>query len=167
MDAFKDRVADTQRVKERKRARVERGAGDVLVELGKKEQMADRHAAASGEEERKHEETRMRDVHIGKQGSETANEEQPDRLRQTVRFEQDSPNKSSSSSTRVSLEYRASGEKQDRPEPVLVQNSGHVDDDIQISALDVFHEMDERVVTSKNCRIGIEKKMPEILGEVN
>ena len=44
----------------------------------------------------------------------------------------------------MSLEYPASGEKQDRPEPVLVQNSGHVDDDTQISTLDVFYEMDGR-----------------------
>ena len=44
----------------------------------------------------------------------------------------------------VSLEYPASGEKQDRLEPVLVQNSGHVDDDIQIFALDAFYEMDGR-----------------------
>ena len=29
-------------------------------------------------------------------------------------------------------------------EPVFVQNSGHVDDDTQISALDVFYEMDGR-----------------------
>ena len=28
--------------------------------------------------------------------------------------------------------------------PVLVQKSGHVDDDVQISALDKFYEMDER-----------------------
>ena len=34
MNAYKDRVAVTERVKERKRARVERGAGDVLVEPG-------------------------------------------------------------------------------------------------------------------------------------
>ena len=51
---------------------------------------------------------------------------------------------SSSSTTHVSLEYPASGEKQDRPELVLVQNSGHVDDDTQISALDLFYEMDGR-----------------------
>ena len=44
----------------------------------------------------------------------------------------------------VSLEYSASGERQDRPEPVLVQSSGHVDDDTQISASDVFLEMDGR-----------------------
>ena len=36
----------------------------------------------------------------------------------------------------VSLEYPASGETQDWPGSVLVQKSGHVDDDVQISALD-------------------------------
>ena len=77
-------------------------------------------------------------IHIGKRRSETANEEQPDKLRKTIRLEQEAPNTSSS----VSLEYPASGEKQDRPEPVLVQSSGHVDDDT--STLEVFHEMDER-----------------------
>ena len=43
----------------------------------------------------------------------------------------------------VFLEAPASGEKQDRPAPVLLQNS-HVDDDIQISSLNVFYEMDGR-----------------------
>ena len=44
----------------------------------------------------------------------------------------------------VSLEYPTSGEKQHRTEPVLVQNSGHTDDDTQISALDAFSEIDCR-----------------------
>ena len=45
----------------------------------------------------------------------------------------------------MSLEYPASGETQDRPGFALVQKSGHVDDDdVQISALDVFYEMDGR-----------------------
>ena len=44
----------------------------------------------------------------------------------------------------VSLEYPASGEKQDRPELVLVQKTRHVDDDIQIPALDVYYEIDGR-----------------------
>ena len=46
MNAKKDRIAETERVKERKRARVERGAGDVLEELGDTddEQVAVRHA---------------------------------------------------------------------------------------------------------------------------
>ena len=42
------------------------------------------------------------------------------------------------------LEYFASGEKQYRPEPMCVQNSSHVDDEIHISSLDVFYEMDGR-----------------------
>ena len=47
------------------------------------EQMAVRHADASGGDitENQHEENRMRDIHIGKRGSETANEEKPDKLR--------------------------------------------------------------------------------------
>ena len=44
----------------------------------------------------------------------------------------------------MSLEHPANREKQDRLEPVLVQNSGHVDDDIHITALDAFYEMDGR-----------------------
>ena len=50
-----------------------------------------------------------------------------------------------------------------------MQNSGHVDDDIENSALDVFYKMDgreSRVVTSWKCWIVIEKKMPEILKEI-
>ena len=85
---------------------------------------------------------RMRDIHIGKRESETANEEQLDKLRKTVRLE---PNGYS----------------------VLVQTSGHVDGDVQISALDALYEMDERVVTSEKCWNGIKKKMLEISGEVN
>ena len=45
---------------------------------------------------------------------------------------------------------------------LLVQRSGHVDDDTQITGLDVFYEMEERVVTSEKSWIGIDKKMPEI-----
>ena len=58
----------------------------------------------------------------------------------------------------MSLEYPASGERQIRPDPVLGKGSGHVDDDRQISELDVLCEM----VTSKKCWVGIEKKIPEI-----
>ena len=86
------------------------------------------------------------DIHIRERGSETANEEQPDMLRRTVRFGQEAPNTSTSSSCTilVSLEYPASGERQVRLEPVLAQSSGHVDDDIQISASDVLCEMGGR-----------------------
>ena len=98
MNACKDRIAETERVKERKRARVEQGAGDVPRVPGHEEQMAD------GEEEKQHDENRLSHVHIGKRGSETADEEQqPDKLRKTVRFEQEAPNTSPSSSTHVSL----------------------------------------------------------------
>ena len=44
----------------------------------------------------------------------------------------------------MSLECLASGETQDRLGFVLVQKSGHFDDDVQISALDAFYRMDGR-----------------------
>ena len=85
MNAYKDRIAETERVKERRRARVERCAGDMPMESGNRddEQMALRHADASGGNiiENQHEEDRMRDIHIGKRGPEVAGEEQPDKLR--------------------------------------------------------------------------------------
>ena len=84
MNAYKDRIAETERVKERKRARVERGAGDARMEPGNRddEQMAVRQADASGGDiiEYQHEEDRMRDIHVGKRGSEAANEEEPTKL---------------------------------------------------------------------------------------
>ena len=65
-------------MKERKRARVERSAGDVPME-----QVSVRHADASGGDitENQHDENRIRDIHIGKRGSGAASEEQPDELR--------------------------------------------------------------------------------------
>ena len=93
MNAYKDRIAETERVKERKRARVERGAGDVLVEPGNRddEQKAVRQADTSGGDirENQHDENKMRDIHVGRRGSEGASEEQPDKSRKTVRFEQE------------------------------------------------------------------------------
>ena len=66
MNAYKDRIAETERVKERKRARVERGAGDVPVEPGNRddEQVAVRHADASGGDirENQHEEDGTRET---------------------------------------------------------------------------------------------------------
>ena len=83
MNAYKNRIAKTERVKERKRARVERGAGDVPMEPGNRadEQVAVRHADAPGGDirENQHDEERMRDIHVGKRGPEAAAEEQPDR----------------------------------------------------------------------------------------
>ena len=142
------------------------------VELGSRadEQVAVRHADASGCDikENHHDEDRMRDIHVGKRGSEAASEEQSDKLRKTVRFEQEASSAAASSDPTVALEYPASGETQDRPGSVFVQKSGHVDDDIQISALDAFYEMDGR----KSRFIGevwngIEEKMTEISREVN
>ena len=91
-----------------------------------------------------HDEDSMRDIHVAKRGPEAAGEEQPDKLRKTVRFEQEAPSAAASSDATVAPEYPASGETHDRPGSVLVQKSGHVDDDVQISALDAFHEMDGR-----------------------
>ena len=143
MNAYKDRIAETERVKERKRARAERGAGDVPGYLKTDdEQMAVRHADASGGDirENQHEEDRMRDIQVGKRGSEAAGEEQPDKLRKTARFEQEAPSASASSEPTVALEHPACGETEDRPGSVLVLKSGHVDDDVQLSALDAFYE---------------------------
>ena len=91
ISAYKDRIAATERVKERKRAQVDRGARDVLLEPGTAEQVADRHAVACGEKQKQHEESIMRDVHIGRRGSETTNEEQHVKLKKTIRFEQEAP----------------------------------------------------------------------------
>ena len=62
----------------------------------------------------------MRDIHVGKRGPEAA--EQPDKLRKTVRFEQEAPSAASSSDPAVPLEYPASGETQDRPGPYLCRS---------------------------------------------
>ena len=60
----------------------------MLMEPGNTddEQVAVRHADASRGDirENQHEEDRVRDIHIGKRGSEAAGEEQPDKLRKTV-----------------------------------------------------------------------------------
>ena len=97
------------------------GAGDVPMEPGNRadEQVAVRHADASGGDirENQHEEDRMRDIHVGERGSEGAGDGQPEKLRKTVRFEQDAPNASASSDPTVALEYPASDETQDRPGP--------------------------------------------------
>ena len=70
IETYKDRIAGAERVRAKKRARIERSAGDVLMEPGNRddEQVAVRHADASGGDiiENQHEENRMRDNHIGK-----------------------------------------------------------------------------------------------------
>ena len=146
MNAYKDRTAETERVKERKRARIERGAAETGNRAD--EQVAVRHADASGGDitENQHEEDRKRDIHVGKRGPEAAGEEQLDKLRKTVRFEQEAPGAAASSDPTVALDYPAGGQTQSRPGSVPVQKSGHVDDDAQISALDAFYEMDGRYI---------------------
>ena len=62
-------------------------------------------------------------------------------MRKTIRFEQEAPNSAASFDPTAALEYPASGETQDRPGSVLVQKSGHVDDDVQLSALDALYEI--------------------------
>ena len=61
------------------------------------------------------------------------------------------PSAAASSDPAVALEYPASGETQRWPVSVLVQESGHVDDDVEIFALVPFYEreIDVRVVTSE------------------
>ena len=71
-------------------------------------------------------------------------------MRKTARSEREAPGAAASSDPTVALEYFASGETPDRPGSVLVQKSGHVDDDVHISALDASFEMDGR----KNRYIG-------------
>ena len=173
MNEYKDRIPESERVKKRKRARVERGAGDVLLELGNRddEQVAVRHADASGGDirENQHEEDRMRDIHIGKRGPEAAGEEQPDKLRKTVRFEQEASSASASSDPTVALEYLASGETQSRPRcPYLCRSQVMLMTTCKF--LRWIHStrwMDERDVTSEKCWSGIEEKMPEISRDVN
>ena len=133
------------------------------------EQVAVRHADASGGDitENQHEEDRMRDIHVGKRGPAAAGEEQPDKLRKTVRCEQESPSAAASSDPTVAQDFPSSGETQDWPGSVLVQKSSHVDDDVQISALDAFYEMDGRkeslhwrsvgIVSRRRCRRSQEK----------
>ena len=54
----------------------------------------------------------MRDIQVIKRGSEAVGEELTDKLRKTVRLEQEAPNASASSDPYVALEYPASGETQ-------------------------------------------------------
>ena len=134
VDTCKDRIAETERVREKRRARIERGAVDVPREPGNKddEQVAVRHADASGGyiKENQHEQKRMRYVQVSK--------------RRSVRFEQESQNASASSDPKVALEYPPRGETPSRLGFVLVQKSCDVDDDVQISSLDAFYEKDGR-----------------------
>ena len=137
---------------------------------GDDEQVAVRHADASGGDTRanQHEEDRIRYIQFGKRGSEAAGEEQPDNLRRTVRFGQEASSASSSSDPTFALEYPVSGETQCRPGYVLVQKSRHVDDDEQISALEsILRDGWTREPSHRRSVGGIEEKMQEISRDVN
>ena len=100
--------------------------------------MADQHAVASGEDEGQHDESILRDIH-GEREPETAHEEQPDKLwKQYMYIQGKTFQILLQLQPCLSCNYPASGEGQDRTQPVLVQNSGHVDDDTQNFALNVF-----------------------------
>ena len=133
------------------------------MEPGSEEQMADRHAVASGEENQ-HEENRTRGIHIGKE--ERRHEEPSDKLRRTVRFEQEAPNTSTSSSSTslVSPEYLSC--------EWCETNFGQIPSwrKVQVMLITTYkflrwmccvRWMDERV-TSKKCWTGVQKKIPEI-----
>ena len=93
----------------------------------------------------------MRGIHVGKRGSEAASEEQPDKWRKTVRFEQEAPRVAAASSDpTVALECAASGETLSRRGPYMCRS--------QVMWMTTYkflrwmystRRMDERVVTSK------------------
>ena len=111
----------------------------------------------------------MRDIQVNKRGTEAAREEQLDTWRKTERFEQEAPNASATSDPLVALEYAASGETQSRPGSVLVQKSGHVDDDVQNFCVGCILRdgWTKESLHRRSIWIGIEEKMPEISREVN
>ena len=139
------------------RKELELGAGEVPVVPGNRddEQVAVRHADASGGDitENQHEEDRMRDIQVSKRGSEAASEEQSDNLRKYY------------SSKRLRMHQHRPIHmfpwnilrvvRHNRPGCVFVQKSGHVDDDVQISALDPAYEMDGR--KSRYIKEGLER----------
>ena len=86
----------------------------------------------------------MRGIRVNKRGSGATSEEQLDEWRKTERLEREAPNTSASSGPCVALEHPVIGEIQSRSGSALVQNSGRVDDDVRISALDAFCEKDGR-----------------------
>ena len=106
INAYKEKVAETA-IEGSKRARLERCAGDVPIA-----------PAASGEDERQHDEIRMRYIHVGKRLLETAHEEQPHKLSKN-------DNQSKNVQIKPQLQpcmcllnkYLVSGERQDRTEP--------------------------------------------------
>ena len=101
----------------------------------------------------------MRDIQVSKRGSEAASEEPSDKWRKTERFEREALN-TSASSDHMKLRNVLRVGRPSRPGSVLVQKSGPVDDDVQLSALDAVYEKDGRcvrVVSRRGCRRSQEK----------
>ena len=104
--------------------------------------MAVRHVDASGGDimENQHEDKRK----TSKSTQRDQKQQMKKEWRNTLRLEQEAPNSSASSDPYVALEHPVRSEIPSRPGSVRVQKSGHVDDDVQFSALDVFYENDGR-----------------------
>ena len=68
MDTCEDRIAETERVREKTRDRIERDTVDVPEESGDKddEQVAVGHADASGSMDNQHEVKKMRNIQVRK-----------------------------------------------------------------------------------------------------
>ena len=107
METYKGRIAERKRVRERRRAQLKKGTGDVPEEPGIKndEQVAVRHADASGCYiiENQHEEKIMRGIRVCKRGSGATGEEQLDEWRKSERLERGAPNTSASFDPCVAL----------------------------------------------------------------
>ena len=86
----------------------------------------------------------MRGIRVNKRGAGATSEEQLDEWRKTERLEHEAPNTSASSDPCVAQKYHVICQIQSRPGSVLVQKSGHVDDDMRITALDAFYGKDGR-----------------------
>ena len=108
----------------------------------------------------------MRDIHIGKRGPEVAGEEQPDKLRKTVRFDQEASGSSAvaSSEPSAALEYPASGGTRVGRSPYLCMLMTTYNFP---RWMHLMRWMDESVATSEKCWDGIEEKMREISREVS
>ena len=155
-----------------KRARIERGAGDVPGEPEDKddEQVAVRHADASGGyiTENQHEGKIQRDIQVYERGSGATSEEHLDEWRKTERLERETPNTSASSDPYVTLEHPVKRKTTSRPGPYMCRIQ------VVLTMTNTFlrwmystRRMNARIDASVKCRSGIEEKMPDISREVN
>ena len=101
----------------------------------------------------------MRDIHVGKRRSEAANEEQSDKLRKKVRFEQEAL--LLWNILRVVRHKLGRGPYLSRSQVMLMTTNKF------LRWVHSTKRMDERVVTSEKCWSGTEEKMPEISRKLN